>query len=410
MSNSAKGNMSSRAMKLASVLAVLITAHFLSGSAGAESTEAPEAPDAQRSAPQNQAQRQQPAPADGGVGRQDGEGSQAQEAQTRLDSTASREWELERQTRKLSEDLEAQQGASFESQARFEERVRAVYKGEDLVGLSLVLESIFSGDSARINAVLDGTTTRMLIRSRGSIQFNQDSKRALRETLRQLNQKKAEYKRLREEQRARAEELRQSEAESQVSIGGQNTKQEQMEERIAQLEVADESGEFTMPPASSEGGVPEMQEEELGIASEDIVAREVEPIPYERYVQIYKAAAKRYGFAENWHVLAAVGYVESNHGENMGPSSAGAIGPMQFLPSTWTQYGVDGNRDGDANIMDPEDAIPAAANYLKLGGAPEDWYAALYTYNHVGRYVREVLGVAEAYRQQAADEEIESYV
>jgi soluble lytic murein transglycosylase-like protein len=327
-----------------------------------------------------------------------------------MDTASTRERELERQTRKLSEDLEAQQGASFESQARFEERVRAVYKGEDLVGLSLVLESIFSGDSARINAVLDGTTTRMLIRSRGSIQFNQDSKRALRETLRQLNQKKAEYKRLREEQRARAEELRQSEAESQVSIGGQNTKQEQMEERIAQLEVADESGEFTMPPASSEGGVPEMQEEELGIASEDIVAREVEPIPYERYVQIYKAAAKRYGFAENWHVLAAVGYVESNHGENIGPSSAGAIGPMQFLPSTWTQYGVDGNRDGDANIMDPEDAIPAAANYLKLGGAPEDWYAALYTYNHVGRYVREVLGVAEAYRQQAADEEIESYV
>src|SRR5919202_1690142 len=81
----------------------------------------------------------------------------------------------------------------------------------------------------------------------------------------------------------------------------------------------------------------------------------------------------------------------------MGPSSAGALGPMQFLPSTWREYGVDGNEDGVAKIMDPEDAIPAAAAYLKDGGAPEDWYAALYTYNHDGRYVRKVLGVTKGY-------------
>ena len=150
-------------------------------------------------------------------------------------------------------------------------------------------------------------------------------------------------------------------------------------------------------------------EQELEIA-EDIMARPVEPIPYKRYVQIYKAAAKRYGFAEDWYVLAAVGRAESNHGENMGPSSAGAMGPMQFLPSTWKQYGLDGNGDGEANIMDPEDAIPAAASYLEVGGAPEDWYAALYTYNHAGWYVREVLGIAESYRRQAGDEGVEPYV
>ena len=74
-------------------------------------------------------------------------------------------------------------------------------------------------------------------------------------------------------------------------------------------------------------------EQDLEIA-EDIMARPVQPMPYKRYVQIYKAAAKRYGFAEDWYVLTAVGSAESNHGENMGPSSAGAIGPMQFLPST----------------------------------------------------------------------------
>jgi soluble lytic murein transglycosylase-like protein len=84
----------------------------------------------------------------------------------------------------------------------------------------------------------------------------------------------------------------------------------------------------------------------------------------------------------------------------MGPSSAGAMGPMQFLPSTWAQYGVDGNGD-------PEDAIPAAASYLVVGGAPDDWYAALYTYNRAGWYVRKVLGVAEANKRQASDDEVE---
>jgi membrane-bound lytic murein transglycosylase B len=156
--------------------------------------------------------------------------------------------------------------------------------------------------------------------------------------------------------------------------------------------------------------MPGIREQELEIAQEEIVAEPVEPIPYERYVQIYKASAKRYGFPKDWYVLAAVGKVESNHGENMGPSSAGALGPMQFLPSTWKEYGIDGNGDGIANIMDPEDAIPSAAAYLKDGGAPEDWYAALYTYNRAGWYVRKVLGVAESYRQLAKDDEVDPYV
>ena len=86
------------------------------------------------------------------------------------------------------------------------------------------------------------------------------------------------------------------------------------------------------------------------------------------------------------------------------------MGPMQFLPSTWAQYGVDGNGDGEANILDPEDAIPAAASYLASGGAPDDWYGALYTYNHSGSYVREVLRIGESYRRQASDDKVEPYV
>jgi len=160
-------------------------------------------------------------------------------------------------------------------------------------------------------------------------------------------------------------------------------------------------------PASGGTGVPRGRE--LQIAREVIVARPVGRISKEKYKELYKKSAEKYGFGADWYVLAAVGWVESRHGENMGPSSSGAMGPMQFLPSTWKTSGVDGNHDGVKNIMDPRDAIPAAASYLKRGGAPKDWFAALYTYNHSDQYVRDVLGSAERYRQLAKDHEVGPY-
>jgi membrane-bound lytic murein transglycosylase B len=193
---------------------------------------------------------------------------------------------------------------------------------------------------------------------------------------------------------------------SQTSAGGAGSKKQQLAQRISQLIAADRAGLFKRPPASGEDE--QYRDQELQIAQEDIVAVPVEPILHARYVQIYKASAKRYGFQKDWYVLAAVGKVESNHGQNMGPSSAGAMGPMQFLPSTWRKFGIDGNGDGVANIMDPEDAIPAAARYLKTSGAPKDWTEALYTYNRSGSYVKKVLGIAEAYRRQAGDDDEEA--
>lgn len=160
-------------------------------------------------------------------------------------------------------------------------------------------------------------------------------------------------------------------------------------------------------PASGGPGV--SRERELRIAREEIVARPVGRISKDEYEQLYRVSAARYGFREDWYVLAAVGWVESQHGENMGPSSAGAMGPMQFLPSTWKVSGMDGNRDGVANVMDPADAIPAAARYLKRGGAPADWRAALYTYNHAGWYVEKVLDSAERYRRLAEDDRVKPY-
>lgn len=102
-----------------------------------------------------------------------------------------------------------------------------------------------------------------------------------------------------------------------------------------------------------------------------------------------------------WQVLAAVGEVESGHGRNNGPSSAGALGPMQFLPSTWAAYAVDGDGDGRADIMSPFDAVPGAALYLCRNGAgegPEGLYNALFAYNRADWYVRKVLATAERYR------------
>jgi peptidoglycan hydrolase CwlO-like protein len=392
-------------IKLVGLLGASITALFLSSAATAENVKAPGAQKVERSAARQSAEPQD-APFRGEVGKLAEVDSQLKESRDQAEIAASRIRELDQKTRKLAEDLEGQREVASDAQARFEERVRAAYKGEELTGASIVLDNLLSGDSARLNKVLDGSMAWILFRERGSLEFHKDSRQALENTSRQLRQKKARYEKLLEEQRERAEESRGREAKVEVTFGTSSPEKNQIEERIAQLKAAEEAGEFARPPASGSGG-PASPEQELQIAQEDIVAVPVEEIPYERYVQIYKAAAKRYRFAEDWYVLAAVGKVESDHGQNMGPSSAGAMGPMQFLPSTWAQYGVDGNGDGEANIMDPEDAIPGAASYLVAGGAPEDWYAALYTYNRAGWYVREVLGIAESYKRQASGDEVE---
>src|ERR671918_212928 len=75
------------------------------------------------------------------------------------------------------------------------------------------------------------------------------------------------------------------------------------------------------------------------------------------------------------------------------PSWAGALGPMQFLPSTWRAYGLGGN------VHDPRDAILGAANYLRASGAPRDYRRALYAYNPSSSYVEAVVRYAEGMRR-----------
>jgi cell wall-associated NlpC family hydrolase len=110
---------------------------------------------------------------------------------------------------------------------------------------------------------------------------------------------------------------------------------------------------------------------------------------------IWMAAGATYGIP--WQVLAAINKVETNFGANLGPSSAGAVGWMQFMPSTWARWGVDANGDGVADPNNPTDAIFSAARYLAGCGGQFDISRAVYCYNHSNSYVSEVLRLAAIY-------------
>ena len=107
---------------------------------------------------------------------------------------------------------------------------------------------------------------------------------------------------------------------------------------------------------------------------------------------LWQSAGSAYGIP--WSVLAAINKIESNFGRNMGPSSAGAVGWMQFMPGTWLRWGYDFDGDGLADPWNPSDAIFAAARYLAAAGGGSDISRAVFGYNHAQWYVDEVLGLA----------------
>ena len=126
----------------------------------------------------------------------------------------------------------------------------------------------------------------------------------------------------------------------------------------------------------------------------------VAPLPYTQLLSLWQQAGAEYDVP--WQVLAAINKIESNFGRNMGPSSAGAIGWMQFMPSTWMRWGVDANGDGIADPWNAADAIFSAARYLSAAGAPNDLHRAVFAYNHADWYVNEVLSLADLYQTDGA--------
>jgi membrane-bound lytic murein transglycosylase B len=118
--------------------------------------------------------------------------------------------------------------------------------------------------------------------------------------------------------------------------------------------------------------------------------RIVAPAPAAALLAHYRAAEARLGVP--WEYLAAIHLVETRVGRIRGTSSAGARGPMQFLPSTWRRYGGGGDVDATG------DAVLAAARMLRANGAPAAMARALHAYNPSRRYVRAVTAYAAQMR------------
>jgi transglycosylase-like protein with SLT domain len=390
------------------VLGVLSLGGGLAGVAGARSTveEGSAAPADEISVLEERVEEQD-AVLEEQIGDLSAVGAELEEAQARVDGARVRAGELGEQTRALERELAARRETFQAAKAGYEERARAAYKGGELEGLSFLLDGLLGSASDPVR-IADPRVAEILLEGRESLEAYLEHERILQNTSRQISQKKQAYEAALREERAYTEELGLREEELEESIAQISSYRAQMQARLREFRAAERARVLEQRAAT---GVGEMRRGlELRIAREEIVAEPVEQISKKGYRKLYRKSAEQYGFGEDWYVLAAVGKVESNHGESMGPSSAGAMGPMQFLPSTWETAGVDGNGDGVANIMDPRDAIPAAARYLERGGAPKDWYRALFTYNHADWYVLKVLGVAEGYRRLADDSSVGPYV
>ena len=119
------------------------------------------------------------------------------------------------------------------------------------------------------------------------------------------------------------------------------------------------------------------------------------PLAYPQLEALWRRAGAAYAIP--WQILGAINKIESNFGRNMGPSSAGAVGWMQFMPETWLRWGMDGDGDRIADPWDAEDGVYSAARYLAAAGGTSDIRRSIFAYNHANWYVNDVLEVSETF-------------
>ncbi len=161
------------------------------------------------------------------------------------------------------------------------------------------------------------------------------------------------------------------------------------------------------PPSVKSNGVPTKSNPTLSIASPtpaplgvpSFLISQFEIPPF--LLPIYQACGTQYGIP--WQVLASINKIETAFGTNLNVSTAGAVGWMQFMPSTWKAYGIDANGDGRKDPYNPVDAICAAARYLKAAGGNTDLRQSIFAYNHATWYVDEVMLYAQQYGKLPAD-------
>jgi transglycosylase-like protein with SLT domain len=166
---------------------------------------------------------------------------------------------------------------------------------------------------------------------------------------------------------------------------GSTAAPEEAAEETGEAEAGE--GEVALPPPGQPFEIP-------SIPGSSCAGSGVPPV----LIPIYQGAAAQYGLGpQGPAVLAGINEIETAFGSNLNISSAGAMGWMQFIPSSWEMYGVDANGDGVEDPYNPEDAIYAAASYLSAAGMPADTYTAIYAYNHADWYVAEVLANAACY-------------
>jgi murein DD-endopeptidase MepM/ murein hydrolase activator NlpD len=144
---------------------------------------------------------------------------------------------------------------------------------------------------------------------------------------------------------------------------------------LPSAEVPNQTGALLLPPAVWEAPFLPVRE-----------------VAYEELQALWLRAGTAYGIP--WQVLAAINKIESNFGRNMGPSSAGAVGWMQFMPDTWLRWGMDGDGDGIADPWNPDDAVHSAARYLAAADGRTDISRSIFAYNHAQWYVDDVLQLA----------------